>query len=257
MSPGRTVGRTLARLGTLAPRREPTGSDTRKQILAWIQGSAAPVGVEDICAATGLHANTVRGHLEVLLAAGAIHREPGERRGRGRPRLLYRAGPGSALYEELTRSLAEQLGAPDQTELVEQAAQRWADAVDPGVVVDTPDAAVAQAADVLRELGFTADISPVGDEITLGACPFLDLVAQHPILCDIHTALLDEVLHRSGQPVSVREMDVFPTPGICVARLRRADRRPLRTIRTETTPEDPRRAEQDAELALRTGASSQ
>lgn len=233
MGPGRSVGRTLARLSGVAARRPPdASSDSRRQILAHIQRADVPIGVEELCEATGLHPNTVRGHLEVLLAAGSIHREPARRGSRGRPPLLYRAGPSEmSLHEELLRSLHDQLGNLTDADLIEQAAERWADAVDTGSIASSADAAVDQAAETLQELGFVTQVSPVGDEITIGTCPYLDLVAEHPVICDIHTALLDEVLRRTGQSVSVEEMQVFPKPGICLARLRRDDRDPIRTIR--------------------------
>lgn len=231
------IGRTLARLAALAPRRHPdrgNPADSRQQILAIVRHSDEPVGVEQLCAQTGLHANTVRGHLEVLLAAGDVHRQPGPKGGRGRPPLLYSAGPGQdSAYAELTRTLMEQLGAAAGSDLIDDAATRWAEVVDRRAPAETPDEAVEQAAEVLSRLGFEATVSPVGDEIVVHTCPYLALVNEEPVICDIHTALLDELFQRSGQDVRVSEMDVFPRPGLCRARLSRPDLRSLREITRE------------------------
>jgi len=49
------------------------------------------LAVADLAALVGLHPNTVRAHLEVLVNAGAASRHPDRRRTPGRPRELYRA----------------------------------------------------------------------------------------------------------------------------------------------------------------------
>lgn len=229
------IGRTLARLATLAPRRHGdhpvTPADSRQQILALIRGADEPVGVDQLCAETGLHANTVRGHLEVLLAAGEVYRHSAARRGRGRPPWLYSAGPGQeSAYAELTRTLIEELGTGADAALIDEAATRWAAVVDRRAPADSPDEAVQQAADALTRLGFEATVSPIGDEIVLNTCPYISLVEDQPVICDIHAAMLDELLKRSEQDVNVAEMQVFPRAGMCRAVLTRPDLEPVRAI---------------------------
>ena len=74
------------------------------------------------------------------------------------------------------------------------------------------------------------------------ACPYVDLVGDNPVICDIHAALVGRLLEQTGQPVRVRSMDVWARPGVCVARLRRPALAPTRTI---TIDEDgPRAAEE-------------
>lgn len=225
VAPG--IGRTLARLAALAPQRVPEG-DTRGQILRLISEADEPVSVEWLCEQTSLHANTVRGHLEVLVAAGQIARTPGPRQGRGRPPMLYRATTTQAdLYDELVATLTEQLGDATDAALVDDAASRWAEVVaDADERAGSPDEAVAVAVEALDRLGFSAQVSPVGDSITLGSCPYAALVHDQPVICDIHTALLRDLLGRTGQPVAVGDMEVFPAPGICRAHLDRPDRTP-------------------------------
>ena len=196
------IGRTLGPVGdprAATHRDRGKSADSRQQILAIVRQYDQPVGVEQLCALTGLHANTVRGHLEVLLAAGDVHRQPGPKRGRGRPPLLYSAGPGEdSVYAEVTRALSEQLGAAAGADVIDAAATRWAEMVDRRTPAETPDEAVEQAAEVLSRLGFEATVSPVGDEIVVHTCPYLALVREEPVICDIHTALLDEVFPALG-----------------------------------------------------------
>ena len=156
MAPG--IGRTLARLAALSQRKEATGEpmDSRSHILELIRESEGPVSVEWLCTETHLHANTVRGHLEVLLAAGQIVREPAKGNGRGRPPMLYRAeNPRAVLYAELVDTLAEQLGDGTDPALVDDAARRWAE-VSAGAMraAHSIDEAIAQAVRALDELGF-------------------------------------------------------------------------------------------------------
>lgn len=233
-----SIGRTLARLGQLGRITDPDVDTSRENILRIVAESETPCSVEDISGVTGLHANTIRTHLEVLRAAGRIERTRGNAAGRGRPRWLYSAtesvnDPYHALSAELTTALT----AAADPELAGQAAHRWraADGVthDP---VDSPDEAVALAADALVKLGFDVDVSPVGNAIYLGRCPYAALVVQHPIICDIHARALEQLLAGTGQDVELESMDVFPRPGVCVAHLRRRDLTPHRVVEGTAPP---------------------
>lgn len=246
VAPG--IGRTLARLAALAPQRHVDG-DTRGLIQRLVADSEEPASVEWLCERTKLHPNTVRGHLEVLVASGQMERIPGPKRGRGRPPMLYRAvSAQGALYSELVATLDEQLDGATDAALVDDAASRWAEAVaDSADKAASPDEAVDVAAAALDRLGFSAEVSPVGDSITLQNCPYVELVHDQPVICDIHTALLRDLLERTGQPVTVGDMEVFPAPGMCRAHLERPDRRPAWVIegardrRADDKPAAPKR----------------
>lgn len=243
LSAADSIGRTLARLGQLGSRTADPDADTsRENILRIVAESEGPCSVDDISLVTGLHANTIRTHLEVLRAAGRIERTRGNSGGRGRPKWLYRAtesanDPYQALAGELSSALTE---AADR-ELASQAAHRWraADGVTHGRV-DSPDQAVEVAAGALAKLGFDVDVSPVGNAIYLGRCPYAALVVQHPVICDIHARALEQVLAGTGQDVELESMDVFPRPGVCVAHLRRRDLTPHRVVEgiAPVTPKD-------------------
>lgn len=200
-------------------------------MLAAVDSALEPVTVDDVCAATGLHANTVRAHLDVLLASGSVVREPEESGGRGRPRWLYRRAQRVASpFRYLAEALTAQLSRSTDPSLADAAAERWAQAIPELPAAADPDAAVEEAVDALNRLGFHAIASPVGDAIAVTGCPYAALVDDTPVICDIHAALLERLLEQTGQPVEVAAMDVQAQRDMCVARLRRPDLEPTRTI---------------------------
>jgi predicted ArsR family transcriptional regulator len=232
MSVSPAVGRALVRLAERArPGEQAAQPDTRARILDLVTREQHPMTVEGICERTGLHPNTVRGHLEVLLASGRVQRESAPSRGRGRPAWLYRAGAThSPATAELRAILDAEFGdEPDQS-IIDDAAQRWAEASRHRGTADSADAAVAAAVDTLTDLGFGVQTSPAGDEMALTDCPYAELVRDRPVICEIHTSLLAQLLDGTGHSVRVGAMEVFARPGMCIARLRRPDIAPEWTV---------------------------
>ncbi len=205
--------------------------ESRERIRALLVSAEHPLSVEDIAEQSGLHANTVRGHLEVLLATGDVMRESAGIAGRGRPRWLYRSStPAVSPFQFLAEALTAQLARIEEPLLAESAAQQWADALPSLPVAESPDEAVAETAAALTRLGFAAEVCRAGEAIDLTACPYADLVDDNPVICDIHAALVVRLLEQTGQPVALESMDVWARPGLCRARLSRPDLRPARTI---------------------------
>ena len=199
-----------------------TDRDSRDRVLAVVRRADSPVTIEDIAAATGLHVNTVRGHLDVLLAAGTIAREQPDVRGRGRPRWLYRqATPGPSPYQRLAEALSMELSQIQDPALAAATADRWAHSLPELPVAATPDEAVVEAADALKRLGFEAEISPVGDAIRVRRCPY--------------AALIDSLLEQTGQPVRLHTLQVWTRPDMCVATLERPDLAPERIIQASAS----------------------
>jgi predicted ArsR family transcriptional regulator len=205
--------------------------ESRARIQQVIENAVEPLTVDMIVEATGLHANTVRGHLDVLLAGEVIARQVAESPGRGRPRWLYRpATPKASPFQFLAQALTAQLARADGVDVADEAAERWSKALPHLPVADSPDEAVAETADALNRLGFHATASPVGDQIAVTECPYAALVEDNPVICDIHTALIIRLLDQTGQPVTLDAMDVWARRGMCVARLNRPDIAPTRVI---------------------------
>lgn len=207
--------------------------ESRARIQQVIETATEPMTVEMIVEATGLHTNTVRGHLDVLLAGDVISREPAESPGRGRPRWLYRAAsPKASPFQFLAQALTVQLARADSAEFAEGAAERWAKAFPDLPIAFSPDEAVEETTEALNRLGFNAIASPVGDAISVTGCPYAELVDDNPVICDIHTALVVRLLDQTGQSVTLDSMDIWARRGMCVARLKRPDIAPSRVITT-------------------------
>lgn len=208
-----------------------TPQDSRLRVQTSIEQAPEPLTVEQVAELTGLHANTVRGHLDVLLATGSITREAADSQGRGRPRWLYRpATPQTSPFQFLAEALTVQLARTQDPAMADAAAERWAHALPDLPLAFSPDEAVAETTEALNRLGFNAIASPVGDAISVTGCPYADLVDDNPVICDIHTALVVRLLDQTGQPVTLDAMEVWARRGMCVARLARPDIEPSRTI---------------------------
>src|SRR5699024_2458963 len=63
-------------------------SPSRIELLYLLQTRGAQ-SVEQLAEASGLHTNTAREHLHLLIEAGFVHSQPIRRSGRGRPRIRY------------------------------------------------------------------------------------------------------------------------------------------------------------------------
>ena len=206
-------------------------SEARARVLSAVEEAPAPVTVEELRVITGLHPNTLRGHLDVLLASGEVTRTVAESEGRGRPKWIYTAARKAASpFQFLAEALTSLLERSADPQIAESAAESWAHAIPDLPVADSPDEAVAEAVDALNRLGFTAEASPVGDSIAVTNCPYAALVDEHPVICDIHAAMVGRLLVQTGQPVSVESLELWTRPDMCVARLRRPDLTPTRTI---------------------------
>lgn len=204
---------------------------SRAHILATVRSESREFSIEELAQVTGLHPNTVRAHLDVLVAGGHVERIQGAPHGRGRPPLAFRAAQDErAPYDQLSRVLHDSLDVANAPELARRTAERWARSLAPQPLASTPDEAVIHAVESLQAVGFSAEASPLMDSITVGACPFAALVDEHPVICAIHTELLATVLSASGQEVGVEGMDVWVRPTLCRARLTRPDLTPARTI---------------------------
>ncbi|MEV4823467.1 helix-turn-helix domain-containing protein [Micromonospora sp. NPDC049274] len=201
---------------------------SRRQILDRLRATDVPTDVKELAAATGLHPNTVRFHLEVLIEAGFVTGQPAQRGGPGRPHTVYRSVappvPTSG-YQFLSTVLAAQLHRRDAGELAEEAGNSWLrrghapTAPTPGA--DPVSTATTTALALFTELGF----EPVhvggaaSGQIDLRACPFIDVARQYPdVVCGMHLGLLRGVVEATAPNVSA-DLIPFARPGTCVAQL--------------------------------------
>lgn len=199
-------------------------------MLAVIRQSPAPLAVTEVAEQVGLHVNTVRGHLELLVHLGGVTRQAEHRGVRGRPRILYQlaqdATHDGALDPALATSRAQELsnlarsdhGDPDEEGRLWAATLLQEGTLHPAA---GDEDALAQVARVFADLGFDATAGPLGDRFYLRGCPFAALRDDFPRVCDIHVGLLRGSLTAVGASASLDHFDVDARPGLCVAHLAR------------------------------------
>jgi predicted ArsR family transcriptional regulator len=202
----------------------------RQAVLHTIREASGPLSVAEVAEDVGLHVNTVRGHLELLVHLGVVTRETEHRGGRGRPRVLYALASDEPVHQDAYKTLATALanelsilGTPDQGS-ADEAGRLWAEAlVGEGRLRPTASAedAVEQVTRLFSEPGFDATTEPLGDRIYLRACPYAAIRDAFPGVCDIHLGLLRGSLLAVGSDLVVDRFDVDARPGLCVAHLNR------------------------------------
>jgi predicted ArsR family transcriptional regulator len=193
-------------------------SYSRVRLLQLLQERPSRTIVE-LCDATGLHANTVREHLQRLMDGGYVVPETERRTTRGRPRVLYSAASGRtpAASPVARRRAADAARRGDLMRRV----LPWTDAA----AADLPTEAVHQLDALVDDLG-DAGFEPRVDEdaltVDLSPCPHADSPAAHRgILCAVHLGLMDGVLAQAGGPLRVEGMTPSCDPAECVVRLSR------------------------------------
>lgn len=193
-----------------------------------VEAQSAPVSTAALSTATGLHENTVRGHLDQLYADGYIARQRESAAGRGRPAWLWTAArpdpenPYAALAGVLADTLAH---TDDAVAQAREAGRRWGSEIAArrmGAAESAEGAASTPTArqtviDVMREQGFAPDGS--ADDIMLRRCPLIEAASRHPtIICAVHQGMIDGVLATTGERADTRLIP-FSAPGRCTLQL--------------------------------------
>ena len=194
----------------------------RTDVLAALKSAGEPMTIDRIARQLRVHPNTVRFHLDKLLADGRVERVLPHRRRPGRPPLLFRAVRGMdpagprryrMLAEILTFSLAND---PDSGAKALDAGHAFGRALASADRTGTP---VHRLVDLLDELGFAPERT---DDHTVGLrhCPFLE-IAQHSsaVVCPIHLGLMRGALETWSARITVDRLEPFVEPDLCLARL--------------------------------------
>lgn len=204
---------------------------SRVAVLDALRQADRPLAVPEIAALVGLHPNTVRGHLALLVEHGHVTAGPEVRVRPGRPRLLYTAAPrhdegerpdhrllADALIAYLYRQDEERRGA------IAIAAgtaygERAVEAGGPPGVADGPTATRRIVA-LLADAGFEPRVSADGSRIDLHRCPFRELADTDPeVACGVHLGIMRGALAALGAPIEATELRPWVRPGVCEATL--------------------------------------
>ncbi len=204
-----------------------------RRVLDLLVASDAALTVPDLCQRTGLHANTVRSHLALLVEMGRVERVSEGRTRPGRPRLLYRAVPQVTPddpYRALAAELAAGIASADPGDSPGQAAGRRLARKQReklgGPATVTAEESVEMAVEGLEVLGFETTTDPLGDRLYLSVCPFVEMAREDRSICRLHHEMLHGFFGELDAGVTVRRLDVFVKGDLCVAHLDRPDLRP-------------------------------
>lgn len=184
--------------------------DTRYAVYRELATSTSARSAQELADRLGVHANTVRLHLERLREVGLVDAEAIHRGTVGRPQHLYflAAGapglgfdpPAHALLAGLLAALAERVGAdPDDAA---DTGHAWG--VEAGSRTRSSSCLNALESELGR-LGFEPSVGP-GDGPSEGRtrieflhCPFRELAEAYPeLVCNLHRGLCEGVVDRVG-----------------------------------------------------------
>jgi predicted ArsR family transcriptional regulator len=173
--------------------------------------------------ATGLHENTVRGHLERLRADGHIRRERDSTPARGRPAWRWRTVPPAQLsaYAGLAATLASALGqvSAEPAESARLAGESWGNellAQRHGASESTDTRALI--IEIMREQGFAPDDE--GETVRLRACPLLSAASRNSqVVCAVHEGMIDGIARANASDLE-SALVPFALDGACALHLR-------------------------------------
>ncbi|MCA2294907.1 helix-turn-helix domain-containing protein [Mycobacterium avium] len=205
----------------------------RRAVLRLLRASPEPMSIAGIADVLGVHPNTVRFHLDSLVADGQVEHVELDRKGPGRPPLMFRAvrqmdRGGTRHYRLLAEILAKAFAAEtDPAPKALAAGWAWGQQLDAERRRLPRDAAgaeqaIAQLVDVLDELGFAPERRVIDGEQQVGLrhCPFLELAENSSnVVCPVHLGLMQGAMESWGAPVSVDRLDPFVEPDLCLAHL--------------------------------------
>ena len=213
-------------------------STSRIAVLELLRLSAGPLGIAEISQRIGLHQNTVRFHLALLVDSGYVVRRSEAPNGPGRPRVIYEATAapeGEGSYRLLAEVLAQHLAASSERPVEDavEAGRDWAGSVrrrqsgreGPEAATVHPvaeDVAITEVVRMLGDIGFAPELSANGRSIYLHRCPFRALAESHSdVVCGAHLGMIQGALAELGAPVSAIRLLPFVEPDLCIATLDR------------------------------------
>ena len=199
----------------------------REEVLALLREAHRPLGVAEIARRIGVHANTVRFHLEALAADGRVEHIGAGHGSPGRPARLYRPVQGMdpvgpRHYRALAEALADGLaGLPDPRRRAVEAGRSWGRRRAMDTPADNTADPVSRLTRVLTEMDFSPERpADTAHRIDLRHCPFLELaLKRREVVCSLHLGLMQGAMRAWGSDIGVERLDAFVEPDRCSAHL--------------------------------------
>jgi predicted ArsR family transcriptional regulator len=202
----------------------------RHDVLRVLKAAHSPMTIATIADALEVHPNTVRFHLGTLVRMARVEQVASDRKGPGRPAMMFRAtqrmGPGGLRrYRLLAEILASGLAGDQDADARAIAAGRdWGMRLEqPPKMAGMPDAeeSMEQLVGLLDDLGFAPE-RLADDQVGLRHCPFLEVAEnQKAVVCLTHLGLMRGALETWQAPIAVDRLDPFVEPDLCLVHLTR------------------------------------
>src|SRR5690606_31678507 len=171
--------------------------------------------IDELCEATGLHANTVREHVQRLIEGGYVIAEAEHRTTRGRPRALYSAATG---MPDASSPVARDkvMAAAKRGDLMRSVLPQAPSVLGRDAVYQL-DALIEH----LEESGFEPIIDEDGLTVDLTPCPQVTAHPEDgPMLCRVHLGLTQGALVEAGGPLAADCVREPKHPEECTVQLR-------------------------------------
>jgi predicted ArsR family transcriptional regulator len=210
-------------------------------VLELLRSRAQPLDVIEVAQHVGLHKNTVRPHLDLLVDSGYAIRHSAPPNGPGRPRVVYEAvaaPDGERNFRLLAEVLAQHIVATSECpgEAAVNVGRSWAgltegrghsgNGADAGAAPApqiSEEAAIAAVVRMLGDIDFAPEVSADGTAINLRRCPFRELALTNPeAVCEAHLAMIQGALAELGAPVSATRLLPLVQPDLCVTTITRS-----------------------------------
>lgn len=230
---------------TLGPAPVPTATPAGPagRVLAALRDRQEPATIRDLVAELGGHPNTVRLHLQRLVAEGWVTEETRPATGRGRPARVYRpaphaetaaADPVAEEYLGLATAFAEHLSRGDApAQEAREVGRLWGARLagrsggtgNGATRPDEEDGATQRRAraEVLRlldGLGFSPRDDGPERPVQLRTCPLLTAAKANPeVICTVHLGLVEGAMEARGGSGEGVSLVPFAAPGACHLRV--------------------------------------
>ena len=208
-------------------------SAAQHALLDEISRHPRPVTVADVATAMGLHPNSVRDSLAVLVDAGLVARTRLPAAGRGRPSWAYesvaptQAAALSREFADVCDAVAEHLASTDADpdgaahDIGVRWGRRMMDLLAAGPDEVAGDDLVGEHAGRIRllmsSLGYQARADEAPARITLHQCPLrTEGTVPAPLVCQMHRGMLDEMLRTLSDGVVVGTLTPLAGPDYCM-----------------------------------------
>lgn len=230
-----------------------SGEEIRSAVMDYLHAAAEQTGAgltaQQIGAVFGIHPTTARFHLERLVEQGKAVRQrtdsDNQSARRGRPAVIYSPTSVNRAREDMISSLCKALetACPDarsRDEAALKAGQAWGRALAQRDKVhvgkSAPPSMRQTLLDTLTTLGFApVRARPDSASLYLTACPFLESVSSHPIICTIHLGMVQGLVDGSDKEASGKKAKVLlnplSSPKGCFLKVATADNRPRRRVK--------------------------